>query len=213
MEIGGRRGSVSNENLKMMSEIYTPASKNTALSVAYDPRSARIVARDKGAGWSILVFDINDGRLLPSVVPVANRQSQERADPPRVGKRPRDRLPPCKRCNPDGPSLESENVNRVARACRIIEESEEEPPLEELAAAVGRSPSNFHRLFKATTGVDAQGLCWSAPRQESAQKAHLKRHRHGGDLRCRLQFQRAVLREIHPHVGHDATAVSHRRDE
>ncbi len=53
----------------------------------------------------------------------------------------------------DGPSLESENAALVARACRIIEESEEEPSLERLAEAVGRSPSYFHRAFKAATGL------------------------------------------------------------
>jgi AraC family transcriptional regulator of adaptative response/methylated-DNA-[protein]-cysteine methyltransferase len=60
---------------------------------------------------------------------------------------------PCKRCNPDGPSSEAENAALVAKACRIIEESEEEPSLEELASAIGRSPSYFHRMFKAATGV------------------------------------------------------------
>ena len=60
---------------------------------------------------------------------------------------------PCKRCNPDGPSIEAENAALVAKACRIIEESEEEPSLEELADAIGRSPSYFHRVFKAATGV------------------------------------------------------------
>jgi AraC family transcriptional regulator of adaptative response/methylated-DNA-[protein]-cysteine methyltransferase len=60
---------------------------------------------------------------------------------------------PCKRCNPDGPSIESENPALVAKACRIIEQSEDEPSLEVLAHAVDRSPSYFHRLFKAATGV------------------------------------------------------------
>jgi AraC family transcriptional regulator of adaptative response/methylated-DNA-[protein]-cysteine methyltransferase len=60
---------------------------------------------------------------------------------------------PCKRCNPDGPSIECENAGLVAKACRIIEESEEEPSLEDLAEAIGRSPGYFHRMFKAATGV------------------------------------------------------------
>ncbi len=60
---------------------------------------------------------------------------------------------PCKRCNPDGLSAEAENAALVAKACRIVQESEEEPSLEELADAVGRSPSYFHRMFKAATGV------------------------------------------------------------
>lgn len=60
---------------------------------------------------------------------------------------------PCKRCNPDGLSIDAENAALVARACRLIEESEEEPSLNELAEAFGRSPSYFHRLFKASTGL------------------------------------------------------------
>jgi AraC family transcriptional regulator, regulatory protein of adaptative response / methylated-DNA-[protein]-cysteine methyltransferase len=59
----------------------------------------------------------------------------------------------CRRCNPDGPSIEAENAALVAHACRIIEESEEEPSLAELTDAIGRSPSYFHRLFKAITGL------------------------------------------------------------
>jgi AraC family transcriptional regulator of adaptative response/methylated-DNA-[protein]-cysteine methyltransferase len=48
---------------------------------------------------------------------------------------------------------DAENVALVAKVCRIIEESEEEPSLEELSEAAGRSPSYFHRMFKAITGV------------------------------------------------------------
>jgi AraC family transcriptional regulator of adaptative response/methylated-DNA-[protein]-cysteine methyltransferase len=59
---------------------------------------------------------------------------------------------PCKRCNPDGISIEGENAAIIAQACRLIEENEEEPSLN-LAEAVGRSPSYFHRMFKAITGL------------------------------------------------------------
>jgi AraC family transcriptional regulator of adaptative response/methylated-DNA-[protein]-cysteine methyltransferase len=60
---------------------------------------------------------------------------------------------PCKRCNPEGLSIDGENAAIVARACRLIEENEEEPSLSELADAVERSPGYFHRVFKATTGL------------------------------------------------------------
>jgi AraC family transcriptional regulator, regulatory protein of adaptative response / methylated-DNA-[protein]-cysteine methyltransferase len=60
---------------------------------------------------------------------------------------------PCRRCKPDGGSIEADNAALVAKACRIIEESEEELSLQDLAAAIGRSPSYFHRIFKATTGL------------------------------------------------------------
>jgi len=60
---------------------------------------------------------------------------------------------PCKRCNPDGPSIEAEHAALVAKACRIIEASEEVPSLSQLADAIGRSPGYFHRVFKAATGL------------------------------------------------------------
>jgi AraC family transcriptional regulator of adaptative response/methylated-DNA-[protein]-cysteine methyltransferase len=41
----------------------------------------------------------------------------------------------------------------IAKACRIIETSEEEPSLEQLAGSVGLSPSYFHRIFKTATGL------------------------------------------------------------
>jgi AraC family transcriptional regulator of adaptative response/methylated-DNA-[protein]-cysteine methyltransferase len=48
-------------------------------------------------------------------------------------------------------SIETENAALVAKACKIIEESEEGPSLEVLAEVVGRSPSGFHRMFKIAT--------------------------------------------------------------
>lgn len=59
----------------------------------------------------------------------------------------------CRRCHPERVSLEHENAALAAKACRIIEESETSPSLEDLADAIGRSPSYFHRLFKAATGL------------------------------------------------------------
>ncbi len=60
---------------------------------------------------------------------------------------------PCKRCNPDGPSSDCKKAAIVAQACRLIEQSEDEPSLTELAGAVGRGPSYFHHLFKSTMGL------------------------------------------------------------
>ena len=58
---------------------------------------------------------------------------------------------PCKRCHPK--SLRSGNARAVARACRLIEGAEQPPALAELAAAAGLSRAQFHRVFKAETGV------------------------------------------------------------
>lgn len=47
----------------------------------------------------------------------------------------------------------SDHARAVARACQRIVEAEELPGLEELAGVAGLSPSHFHRVFKAQTGL------------------------------------------------------------
>jgi AraC family transcriptional regulator of adaptative response/methylated-DNA-[protein]-cysteine methyltransferase len=122
-------------------------------SVADDPRWARIVARDRtaeGQFWySVSTTGVYCRPSCPSrVANPGNVQLHDSLESARAtGFRP------CRRCNPEGPSIEGEHAALVAKACRIIEASEEEPSLEELAGALGRSPSYFHRVFKATTGL------------------------------------------------------------
>jgi AraC family transcriptional regulator of adaptative response/methylated-DNA-[protein]-cysteine methyltransferase len=59
-------------------------------------------------------------------------------------------LRPCLRCLPDDVSREAAAVEW---ALRLIEEAQEAPSLERIAAAVGYSPFHFHRLFKRAVGV------------------------------------------------------------
>lgn len=72
----------------------------------------------------------------------------------------------CRRCNPTGRSLAEAAADVVARACRLIENADEMPRLDELAAAVGLSPSHLHRQFKAVTGLTprAYGVAQRAKR-------------------------------------------------
>jgi AraC family transcriptional regulator of adaptative response/methylated-DNA-[protein]-cysteine methyltransferase len=60
---------------------------------------------------------------------------------------------PCKRCTPDGASRGERRSATIARICRAIEAAESVPALGELAAAAGMSPSHFHRVFRAATGM------------------------------------------------------------
>ncbi|MES0199294.1 bifunctional DNA-binding transcriptional regulator/O6-methylguanine-DNA methyltransferase Ada [Mesorhizobium sp. M0011] len=127
--------------------------KSTPLPVADDPRWARIVARDKSADGEFWYSVATTGvycrpscpsrRANPRNVQLHGTLDQARA----TGFRP------CRRCNPDGPSLEAGNAAMVADACRRIEQSEEEPSLAELADAAGLSAGYFHRIFKAVTGL------------------------------------------------------------
>ncbi len=61
---------------------------------------------------------------------------------------------PCKRCRPNEASLAERHAAQVARACRLIEEAEEQTPgLDALARSAGMSRFHFLRVFKAVTGV------------------------------------------------------------
>jgi AraC family transcriptional regulator, regulatory protein of adaptative response / methylated-DNA-[protein]-cysteine methyltransferase len=125
----------------------------TPASVADDPRWARIIARDRTADglfwYSVMTTGVYcrpscaSRRANPKNVQVHETLEAAKA----TGFRP------CKRCNPDSISIAGENAAIAARACRLIDESEEMPALNDLAEAVGRSPSHFHRLFKAATGL------------------------------------------------------------
>jgi AraC family transcriptional regulator of adaptative response/methylated-DNA-[protein]-cysteine methyltransferase len=60
---------------------------------------------------------------------------------------------PCKRCQPDRAPLYEQYTDKVTCACRVIEESEAIPALEDLAKRVGMSAYHFHRIFKQITGL------------------------------------------------------------
>ena len=117
------------------------------------PRWARIVARDRTADgqfwYSVMTTGVYCRPSCPSrTANPKNVQLHDTIDSARAtGFRP------CKRCNPDGLSMEEENAAAVAKACRFIEGSEEEPSLNALAEAVGRSAGYFHRTFRAVTGL------------------------------------------------------------
>jgi len=60
---------------------------------------------------------------------------------------------PCRRCRPNEPVLAERQARLVAKACRLIERSDEMPSLDALAKSAGLSRYHFHRVFKALTGV------------------------------------------------------------
>jgi AraC family transcriptional regulator, regulatory protein of adaptative response / methylated-DNA-[protein]-cysteine methyltransferase len=151
--IGGTIDPIRHEKCKMMTATPTKAPKPATPSVADDPRWVRIVARDKTADGHLWYSVSTTGVYCRPSCPsrTANPKNVQLHDSLESAKATGFRS--CRRCNPDGPSIDAENAALVAQACRIIEESEEEPSLDELADAIDRSPSYFHRLFKATTGL------------------------------------------------------------
>jgi len=148
---------VAQQRQKRTTMINAAASENASrpveLGVTNDPRWARVLARDRTADGKFWYSVVTTGVYCRPSCPsrTANPKNVQLhdtiADAKATGFRP------CKRCHPDGLSIDAENAALVARACRLIEQSEEEPSLNMLAEAVGRSASYFHRSFKTVTGL------------------------------------------------------------
>src|SRR3984893_10580045 len=140
-------------NRNEMAHTQTLHQKKSPMSVAEDPRWARILIRDKTADGHLWYSVATTGVYCRPSCPsrTANPKNVQLHHTLESAKATGFR--PCKRCNPDGLSTDAENAALVAKACRLIEESEEERSLDKLAEAVDLSPSYFHRMFKAATGV------------------------------------------------------------
>ena len=59
---------------------------------------------------------------------------------------------PCKRCQPDKDYPQQQRVDKVAQACRLLEQ-DAPLTLDALAGQLAMSPFHFHRLFKSVTGM------------------------------------------------------------
>jgi AraC family transcriptional regulator of adaptative response/methylated-DNA-[protein]-cysteine methyltransferase len=125
----------------------------TVAMIEADPRWAAVVAKDARADgtfyYSVKTTGVycrpSCGARLPRTQNIAFHAT--RADVEKEGFRP------CKRCKPDQPSLAEQHAATITTACRRIDDADETPSLETLAAQAGMSPYHFHRVFKAITGV------------------------------------------------------------
>jgi AraC family transcriptional regulator of adaptative response/methylated-DNA-[protein]-cysteine methyltransferase len=127
--------------------------RKTRTTTADDQRWARVLARDRSADgqfwYSVATTRIYCRPSCPSRT--ANRENVSLHDTLESAQATGFRA--CKRCKPDGASQDAQNLALVAKACRLIEQSETPLSLTELAAAMGLSASYFHRMFKASTGL------------------------------------------------------------
>jgi AraC family transcriptional regulator of adaptative response/methylated-DNA-[protein]-cysteine methyltransferase len=89
---------------------------------------------------------------------------------------------PCKRCSPQDAVGVDPALEAIVQACRMIDEADQTPSLDELADAAGFSKYHFHRLFKRVVGV--------TPRQYAAEKRNDR-------LRSELQNTPAVTDAIY----------------
>jgi AraC family transcriptional regulator of adaptative response/methylated-DNA-[protein]-cysteine methyltransferase len=76
----------------------------------------------------------------------------------------------CMRCRPEGEARHAEQARLIGRICRLIDDAETPPSLEELAAHAQMSPHHFHRVFRAVVGVTPKAYA-GARRRERLQCA------------------------------------------
>ncbi len=124
-----------------------------AAAMQRDPRWAAVLARDANADGQFFYSVKTTGVYCrPSCAARAARPENVEfhltaADAERAGFRP------CRRCRPDQPPLAETRSARVAALCRLIENADQAPSLDELARHAGLSASHAHRMFKAVTGL------------------------------------------------------------
>ncbi|MFB4204713.1 bifunctional transcriptional activator/DNA repair enzyme AdaA [Arhodomonas sp. KWT2] len=75
---------------------------------------------------------------------------------------------PCKRCRPAGGADPASGA--LVAACRVLEQAEREPALEELAGRVGLTPARLRRLFQARLGITPKGYAKALKARRLAQR-------------------------------------------
>ncbi|WP_394823483.1 bifunctional DNA-binding transcriptional regulator/O6-methylguanine-DNA methyltransferase Ada [Pendulispora albinea] len=131
-----------------------PASRSETLSLAtHDGRWDAVVRRDRAADGSFFYSVKTTGVYCRPSCGSRQPRRENVEFHTTVGEAERAGFRPCKRCHPDESAWTERHAAAVAKACRMIEEADEMPSLDDLADGVGMSRFHFHRVFKKLTGV------------------------------------------------------------
>ena len=144
-----------------------------AAATTGDPRWAAVVARDPAADGKFF-YSVGTTGVYCRPSCAARTPHPENvafhataADAERAGFRP------CRRCRPDQPPLAERQAVLVADLCRLIENAERAPSLQELANHAGLSTYHLHRVFKSVTGLTPAG--YASARRAGRVRAELAR--------------------------------------
>ncbi len=144
----------------------------TGPDIEHDPRWAAVLARSTEADgtfyYSVATTGVYCRPSCPSRRPrPANVRFHESAAAARAAG-----FRPCRRCQPDQPSLAARQAALVARSCRTIETAASMPSLDTLAREAGLSPFHFHRVFKSLTGLTPRA--YAAAHRAGRLRRHLE---------------------------------------
>jgi AraC family transcriptional regulator, regulatory protein of adaptative response / methylated-DNA-[protein]-cysteine methyltransferase len=136
-----------------MSTLVSDKSAGVATAVELDPRWVHVIARDASADGTFWYSVETTGVYCRPSCPSRTANPKNVHFHGTIAEAEAAGFRACKRCKPNQASFAVQNAETIARACRLIEQAEEIPPLAELAQAAGLSPGYFHRMFKMVTGV------------------------------------------------------------
>lgn len=134
-----------------------------------DRRWQAVCERDTRADGQFVFCGTDHRHLLSSLLPLAARAARKRTLFCRRRRRRGGGFRPCKRCQPDKDYPQQQRVDKVAQACRLLEQ-DAPLTLEALAGQLAMSPFHFHRLFKSVTGMTPKAWqqAWRAQRLREA---------------------------------------------
>ncbi|MBC3921567.1 bifunctional DNA-binding transcriptional regulator/O6-methylguanine-DNA methyltransferase Ada [Pseudomonas lurida] len=127
------------------------------MTTEQDPRWAAILARDPKAD-ALFVYGVKTTGVYcrpSSASRLPRPENVEFFDTPAHAEAAGYRA--SKRAAGDQTLLAAHHAQRVADACRQIEQAETPPSLNALALQANMSPFHFHRVFKAVTGLTPKG--------------------------------------------------------
>jgi AraC family transcriptional regulator of adaptative response/methylated-DNA-[protein]-cysteine methyltransferase len=125
----------------------------SADQIVDDPRWLAVLARDRKADGTF-VYGVKTTGVFCRPSCSARRALRENVQFfATVQDAQREGLRACKRCRPDGRSLDEQHASLAIEACRLIETSTDLPNLETLARNAGLSTFHFQRVFKSSTGL------------------------------------------------------------
>ena len=129
--------------------------KKAALAAATsnDPRWAKVQTRDASADGSFFYSVATTGVYCRPSCGARAARPENVAFHATVAGAERRGFRACLRCKPDQPHYHERKAAWVARLCRILEESDPTPTLDQLAREVELSAFYMQRVFKDVTGV------------------------------------------------------------
>lgn len=142
------------------------------MTTEQDPRWAAILARDSKAD-TLFVYGVKTTGVYcrpSSASRLPRPENIEFFDTPAQAEAAGYR--PSKRAAGDQTQRAAQDAQRVADACRHIEQAATPPSPNTLATLAGLSPFHFHRIFKAVTGLTPKG--YASAHRSQKMRAGLK---------------------------------------